>query len=118
MTYWSFLNFHIVPAQSSAAPCATPDDALKYAGFFKEFLDSGKAAIERADEHDFSDLVCPMSKGRTVQVIESLNQGDRVSIVLGDMDSLKSVLIELRTRGLKPDFKREDENRFRLAIVK
>ena len=105
-------------SNSGLAVVISPDDAFKYAGFYKEFLDSGKAAIERADEHDFSDLVCPMSKVRTVQVIESLNQGDRVSIVLGDMDSLKSVLMELRTRGLKPDFKREDENRFRLAIVK
>lgn len=41
-----------------------------------------------------------------------------MKIVLGDTDSLKSVVQELKTRSIKPGFEEEDENRFVLTITK
>ena len=96
----------------------SPDDAFKYAAFYKEFLESGKATMEAAPEHDFSDLVCPLSKVRVVEVVETLREGDKARVVLGDLDSIKSVIQELRTRGIKPDFKQEGDSRFCLTIVR
>ena len=105
-------------SNSGVAVLTSPDDAFKYAGFYKEFLDSANDAVETAGEHDFTDLVCPMSKVRTVQVVESLLPGDSVRVVLGDLDSLKSVAMELKTRGFKAEFERESQSRFCLTIAK
>jgi TusA-related sulfurtransferase len=55
-------------------------------------------------EYDLSDLVCPLSKVRAAEVIESLEQGETARLLLGDAESLKSVAQELKTRGIKPDF--------------
>ena len=41
-----------------------------------------------------------------------------MKLVLGNAESLTSVAQELKTRGIKPDFKREDESRFVLTITK
>lgn len=69
-------------------------------------------------QHDLSGFVCPLSKIKATELIDSLAEGEMVTIILGDNDSLKSVAQELKTRGIKPDFKQESENRFTLTITK
>ncbi len=69
-------------------------------------------------EYDLCDLVCPLSKMKATELIDSLDEGETVKIILGDRDSLKSVAQELKTRGIKPSFEQEGEDRFVLAITK
>lgn len=69
-------------------------------------------------EYDLCDLVCPLSKIKATQLLESLNEGETLKIILGDADSLKSVAQELKTRGIKPSFEQEGEGRFILTITR
>ena len=69
-------------------------------------------------EYDLCDLVCPLSKIKATQLLESLSEGEMLKIILGDVDSLKSVAQELRTRGIKPSFEQEGEGRFILTITR
>ncbi len=69
-------------------------------------------------EYDLCDLVCPLSKMKATELIDNLNVGETAEIILGDTDSLKSVAQELKTRGIKPAFKQDGENRFVLTIIK
>ncbi len=69
-------------------------------------------------EYDLCGFVCPLSKIKTTELIDHLGEGETVRIILGDSDSLKSVAQELKTRGIKPAFEQESENRFVLTITK
>ena len=69
-------------------------------------------------KYDLCDLVCPLSKMKATEVIDNLDEGEPIRIMLGDRDSLKSVAQELKTRGIKPGFEQEDESRFILTITK
>ncbi len=69
-------------------------------------------------EFDLCGFVCPLSKMKATELIDNLDEGETAKIILGDTDSLKSVAQELKTRGLKPSFQQEDENRFILTITK
>ena len=69
-------------------------------------------------KYDLCDLVCPLSKMKATELIDDLDEGETMRIILGDIDSLKSVAQELKTRGIKPDFKQEGESRFILTIAK
>ena len=95
----------------------SPDDAFKYASFYRDVLEAGAGEVEKR-EYDLRDLVCPLSKMKALEVIDSLDKGETAKIVLGDADSLKSVAQELRARGLKPGFKQENDNRFIVTITK
>lgn len=64
------------------------------------------------------DFVCPLSKVKTTGLIDNLDEGETIKIILGDTDSFKSVAQELKTRGIKPSFEQENENRFILTITK
>lgn len=68
--------------------------------------------------YDLCDLVCPLSKMKATEVIDSLNEGETIKIVLGDTDSLKSVAQELRSRGIKPGFEQESESKFVLTLTR
>ena len=95
----------------------SPDDAFKYASFYQQVLETAsEEAGER--EYDLSDLICPLSKIRATEVIDSLHNGETVKLILGDSDSLKSVVRELKARGIKPGFERQGEDRFILTIAK
>ncbi len=95
----------------------SPDDAFKYASFYKDILEvESKGTGVR--EHDLCDLVCPLSKMKATELIDNLDEGETVKIILGDTDSLKSVAQELKTRGMKPDFEQEGEHRFALTITR
>ncbi len=69
-------------------------------------------------EHDLCGFVCPLSKMKATEFIDNLDEGETAKIILGDADSLKSVAQELKTRGIKPGFEQEGENRFILTITK
>jgi len=69
-------------------------------------------------KYDLCDLVCPLSRMKATELIDNLGEGETVKIILGDADSLKSVAQELKTRGIKPGFEQEGENRFVLTITK
>ncbi len=69
-------------------------------------------------EHDLCGFVCPLSKIKATELIDNLDEGETIRIILGDSNSLKSVAQELKTRGLKPGFEQESENRFILTITK
>ena len=68
--------------------------------------------------YDLCDFVCPLSKMKATELIDNLDEGETAKIILGDTDSLKSVVQELKTRGIKPGFEQEGENRFILTIIK
>ena len=69
-------------------------------------------------KYDLCDFICPLSKVKAIAAIDGLKSGETAEIVLGDIGSLKSVIQELKTRGIKPDFKKESEDRFLLTITK
>lgn len=71
-----------------------------------------------AKKYDLCGFLCPISKIKATEVIDSLDEGETVKIILGDRDSLKSVTQELKTRGIKPGFTAEGDNRFILTITK
>jgi TusA-related sulfurtransferase len=69
-------------------------------------------------EYDLCGLICPLSKIKATELIDNLNVGESAEIILGDADSLKSVAQELKTRGIKPAFKQDGEDRFVLTITR
>jgi len=69
-------------------------------------------------EYDLSDFICPLSKIKATEFIDNLDEGETAKIILGDTESLKSVAQELKTRGIKPDFKQDGKSRFILTITK
>ena len=107
-------------SNSGLAVVISPDDAFKYVSFYKDFLDSGYEDTEDLEEkeHDLSDFICPLSKIKAAELIDSLQEGERIRIILGDSESLKSVAQELKSRGIRPAFEQKGDNRFILTIAK
>jgi TusA-related sulfurtransferase len=68
-------------------------------------------------EFDLSGFICPLSKIKAIEAIDSLGDGETVRLILGDTASLKSVVTELKIRGIKPSFQKEDKSRFILIIT-
>jgi cysteine synthase A/cysteine synthase B len=102
---------------SGLAVVISPDDAFKYTSSFKDMLEMSLEE-EESQEYDLCELVCPLSKLRGMELIDSLQEGETATIVLGDKDSLRSVAQELKTRGIRPDFSSDGENRFALTFTK
>ena len=111
---------HYAKSNSGLAVVISPDDAFKYVSFYKYFLDMGDEDTEDVEEkeHDLSNFICPLSKIKAVELIDSLQEKERLRIILGDSESLKSVAQELKIRGIKPTFEQKSENRFILIITK
>lgn len=95
----------------------SPDDAFKYTSFYKDYLET-EASRSKSQEWDLSDLVCPLSKIKAAEVLDSLDAGETVRIILGNTDSLTSVAQEIKARGLRPGFEQEGEDRFVLTVTK
>ena len=110
-----FVALKYARSNSGLAVVISPDDAFKYTSFYKDVLEVEPGRVEDK-EYDLSDLICPLSKIKATEVIENLDEGETVKIILGDNDSLKNVAQELKTRGIKPAFEQEGENRFILTI--
>lgn len=104
-------------ANEGLAVVISPDDAFKYASFYKDALE-GEDKETGEMEYDLSDLVCPLSKMKATELIDNLHRGEAARIILGDADSLKNVAKELKARGIKPSFAQEEGNRFVLIITK
>ncbi|OGO19283.1 MAG: hypothetical protein A2144_08300 [Chloroflexi bacterium RBG_16_50_9] len=104
-------------SEKGLAVVISPDDAFKYTSFYKDTLasETGETAVR---EYDLCDFVCPLSKIKAITEIDNLNHGETLKIILGDSDSLKSVAQELKTRGIRPSFKQEAENRFIVTVMK
>ena len=112
-----YAALHYAELNRGLAVVISPDDAFKYASFYQDAMEAEpRKARER--KYDLCDLVCPLSKMKATELIDDLGEGETVKIILGDRDSLKSVAQELKTRGIKPDFEQEGENRFVLTITK
>ena len=94
----------------------SPDGAFKYASFYKTFLGE-KTEATKIKEHDLRDYHCPLSKVKTMEILQDMKTGDSAKIILGDPESLKNVAQELKLRGLKPDFEKENDS-FLLTITK
>ena len=62
-----------------------------------------------AKTFDLSGFICPISKIKATQALNSLEEGETATLVLGDSDSFKSVAGELKARGLMPTFKQDGE---------
>ena len=58
---------------------------------------------------DLSGFICPLSKIKATQALNSLADGDKATLILGDSDSFKSVAQELKARGLLSTFKQDGE---------
>jgi cysteine synthase/TusA-related sulfurtransferase len=99
------------------AVAISPDDAFKYSSFYRNFLNVEKKPTTKKSV-DLSGYVCPAPKVKAVELIETMDNGEMVEIILGDRDSLKSIVQELKTRGIKPDFQQNDEGKFLLTFVK
>ena len=98
------------------AVAISPDDAFKYTSFYRDFLNTGaEAALKTVDLCGF---VCPAPKVKAIEVIEAMDAGETVELILGDRDSLKSIVQELKVRGIKPAFKQTDESKFLLTFSK
>ncbi len=104
-------------SNSGLAVVISPDDAFKYASFYKDIQEAEQEETGEK-QYDLCDLVCPLSKIRATELIDGLGEGETIQIALGDRDSLKSVARELKARGLKSTFQQEDETRFLLMITK
>jgi len=111
------LALQYVKLRKGLAVIISPDDAFKYTSFYKDYLeiDGGQG---KSKQWDLSDLVCPLSKIKATEVLDSLDEGETVRIILGNTDSLTSVAQEIKVRGLRPDFERQGENHFVLTVTK
>ncbi|MBI2869763.1 MAG: pyridoxal-phosphate dependent enzyme [Chloroflexi bacterium] len=88
------------------AVAISPDDAFKYASFYKDYLETSAQRPSR--EFDLAGLVCPLSRIKAAELLDSLREGETVRLVLGDVDSVRSVAQEIKQRSLKPDYRQED----------
>ncbi|MBI2909648.1 MAG: pyridoxal-phosphate dependent enzyme [Chloroflexi bacterium] len=99
------------------AVAISPDDAFKYASFYKEFLEEAAPFVLR-EEYDFTGFVCPASKVMATQIVDSLTKGQSTRIILGDRDSLQNIQRELKMRKLTPELEEVSDTRFVLTIAK
>ncbi len=104
-------------AKKGLAVVISPDDAFKYASFYADTLET-QSNENVTREYDLCDLVCPLSKIKATELIDSLGEGEVAKIILGDTDSLQSVARELKVRGIQPGFTHEAGNRYVLTITK
>ncbi len=108
---------HYARLDRDLAVVIAPDDAFKYASFYRDYLEA-ESIKEKEREFNLCDLVCPLSKVKATELIDDLGVGETVKIILGDIDSLKSVAQELKIRGIRPGFQQEGNGRFILTISK
>ena len=115
-------------AGKGLAVVISPDDAFKYTSFYREFLNAEEPVADVAQTTgtptavtlktvDLCGFVCPAPKVKAIEVIESMDVGDSVELILGDKDSLKSIIGELKVRGIKAAFRQTDD-KFALTFTK
>ena len=112
-----YAALHYSKSNRGLAVVISPDDAFKYASFYKGVLEAESEDIS-GQEYDLSEFICPLSNVKVIEIIENMAEGETARIILGNADSLKSVAQELKTRRIKPTFEQEGEDRFILAFTK
>jgi TusA-related sulfurtransferase len=70
------------------------------------------------EEFDLSGYVCPLSRIKAAEVIDSLTPGQFARLIVGDGDSLKSVAQELKARELLPELKHLSDGSFTLLFTR
>ncbi|MDO8568782.1 MAG: cysteine synthase family protein, partial [Dehalococcoidales bacterium] len=70
-------------SKAGLAVVISPDDAFKYAGFYQEFLNNQATRVQ-AIECDLGDLICPLSKIKANEALDSLGNGETIKVILGD----------------------------------
>lgn len=99
------------------AVAISPDDAFKYSSFYRNFIHTPRKG-QAVKSVDLSGYVCPAPKVKAVELIENMEMGETAAVLLGDRDSLKSIVQELKVRGIKPEFEEKDEGKFLLTFNK
>jgi TusA-related sulfurtransferase len=112
-----YVALNYAKSNKGLAVVISPDDAFKYTSFYQEIMEAESEGIKEK-EYDLCDLVCPLSKMKATELVDNLEEGETAKIILGDRDSLKSVLQDLKSRGIVPTFEQEDKGRFVLTITK
>ena len=112
-----FAALEYAKAGEGLAVIISPDDAFKYTSFYQDFLHTEPETIATKTV-DLSGFVCPAPKVKAIEVIETMDDGETAKIILGDRDSLKSVVQELKARHIKPAFEQTDESKFILTFSK
>jgi cysteine synthase len=112
-----YVALHYAKSHRGLAVVISPDDAFKYASFYKDVLEA-ESAETGEKEYDLCEFVCPLSKIKATELIDNLTEGENARIILGDADSLRSVAQELKARRIRPTFEKEGEDRFVLEFTK
>lgn len=95
----------------------SPDDAFKYTSFYQQFLEKEPRTVTE-EIYDLCGYICPISKVKAIEVIENMEQGDTARILLGDLESLKNVAQELKSRGIKASFEQAENDKFVMTFTK
>ena len=112
-----FAALQYAKSKTGLAVVISPDDAFKYASFYKDYLEA-ESREPTVKELDLCELVCPLSKIKAVELFDNISAGETVRIIIGDRDSLKSIAQELKVRGLKSEFKQENDARFVISVTR
>ena len=119
-----------VKSGKGLAVVISPDDAFKYTSFYRDFLNTEEPVAEHIAQAvdkpkavtlktvDLCGFVCPAPKVKAIEVIEAMDAGETVELILGDRDSLKSIIGELKVRGIKAAFKQTGDGNFALTFTK
>ena len=67
-------------------------------------------------QYDLRGFVCPLSKMKAIHIIGGLAAGETAELVLGDTESLKTVMQELKSRGMRPGYRQEGDDHHVLTI--
>lgn len=70
------------------------------------------------EQYDLCGFICPISKIKATEFINSLGEGEKATIILGDTDSLKTVAQELKSRGIQTAFEQKEDSKFFLTFTK
>lgn len=93
----------------------SPDDAFKYTSFFKRYFEK-ESQQPSQKEYDLSGLLCPASKIEASRILDNLERKANVRLIIGNVDSLKSIIKDIKSRGLKTSFQKEGDDRFVLTV--
>lgn len=97
------------------AVAISPDDAFKYTSFFKQYFEKeNQQPLQK--EYDLSGLLCPASKIEASRILNDLEHKNNVRLIIGNVDSLKSIIKDIKSRGLKSSFQKEGDDRFVLTV--
>lgn len=100
---------------NGVAVAISPDDAFKYTSFFKQYFEKESQQLLQ-NEYDISGLLCPASKIEASRILDEFGHKNNIRLIIGNVDSLKSIIKDIKSRGLKSSFHKEGEDRFVLTV--